>query len=157
MIKLCTKLASIYNCTVHGTLSTPRHRQLVMVLLYIVQGVSKKPARKSFSHYFFIYGWKSMKLQENFGYTIVNNILKSQKLSIILLGFIGLAPNDHLNPNILSSAQRNSTITLLQTDLGLALISNANLYLRNVVGFVGKHHIFEITPEEESWGPKFGL
>ena len=65
-----------------------------------------------------------MKLQENFGYTIVNNIIKSQKLSIILLGFIGLAPNDHpLNPYIFSRAQRNSTITLLQTDLGLALTS----------------------------------
>ena len=59
-----------------------------------------------------------MKLQKYFGYTIVNNILKSQKLSIILIGFIGLAPNDHpLNPYIFSSAQRNSAITLLQTDL----------------------------------------
>ena len=69
-----------------------------------------------------------MKLQKYPGYTIVNNILKSQKLSLILLGFIGLAPNDHrLNPYIFSSAQRNSKITLLQTDVGLALISSLML------------------------------
>ena len=96
---------------------------------YIMYGVfQKKPAPKSFSHYFLIYRWKSMKLQKYFGYTIVNNILKSQKLSIILLGFIGLAPNDHhLDPYIFSSAQQNSTITLLQTGLGLALISSLML------------------------------
>ena len=34
-------------------------------------------------------------------YSPINNMLKSQKLPIILLGFIGLAPNDHhLNPYI---------------------------------------------------------
>ena len=69
-----------------------------------------------------------MKLQKYFDYTIVNDILKSEKLSTILLGFIGLALNDyHLNPYIFSSAQRNSTITLLQTYLGLALISSLML------------------------------
>ena len=61
-----------------------------------------------------------MKLQKYFGYTIVNNILKSQKLSIILLGFIGLAPNDHhLNPYIFSRAPtfRLQAVRLLTTRL----------------------------------------
>ena len=35
--------------------------------------------------------------------------------------------------------------------------TNANLFLRNVLGFVGKHPILQITPEEESWGLKSGL
>ena len=67
-----------------------------------------------------------MKLQENFGYTIVNNIPKSQKLSIILLGFIGLAPNDHpLNPYFF---QAHSEIQQLRfCNLGLALISSLML------------------------------
>ena len=30
--------------------------------------------------------------------------------------------------------------------------ANANLYLRNGLGFVGKYLILQITPEEESWG-----
>ena len=34
---------------------------------------------------------------------------------------------------------------------------NANLYLRNVLGFVAKHPILQITPEEESWGLKSEL
>ena len=51
-------------------------------------GCFKKTSPKSFSHYFLSYRWKSMKLQRYFGETIVNNILKSQKLPIILLGFL---------------------------------------------------------------------
>ena len=34
---------------------------------------------------------------------------------------------------------------------------NANLYLKNVLGFVGKHPILQITPGEESWGLKSGI
>ena len=39
---------------------------------------------------------------------------------------------------------------------GPDFFANANLYLRNVLGFVGKHPILQITPEEESWGLKSG-
>ena len=35
--------------------------------------------------------------------------------------------------------------------------ANANLYGRNVLGFVGKHPILQITPGEESCGLKSGL
>ena len=40
---------------------------------------------------------------------------------------------------------------------GPDFLVNANLYLRNVLGFVGKHPILQITPGEESWGLKSGL
>ena len=37
---------------------------------------------------------------------------------------------------------------------GLDFFNNSNLYLRNVLGFVGKHLILQITPEEEIWTAK---
>ena len=40
---------------------------------------------------------------------------------------------------------------------GPDFFANANLYLRNVFGFVGKHPILQITLGEESWGLKSGL
>ena len=40
---------------------------------------------------------------------------------------------------------------------GPDFFANANLHLRNVLGFVGKHPILQITPEEESWGLKSRL
>ena len=40
---------------------------------------------------------------------------------------------------------------------GPDFFANANLYLRNVLGFVGKHPILQITPEKESWGLKFRI
>ena len=49
----------------------------------------------------------------------------------------------------------------MQTDLrprtGPDFFANVNLYLRNVLGFVCKHPILQITPGEESWGLKSGL
>ena len=40
---------------------------------------------------------------------------------------------------------------------GHGFFANANLYLRNVLRFVGKHSILQITPGEESWGLKSRL
>ena len=40
---------------------------------------------------------------------------------------------------------------------GPDFFANANLYLRNALGFVGKHPILQITAEEESWELKSGL
>ena len=40
---------------------------------------------------------------------------------------------------------------------GPDFFANANLNLRNVLGFIGKHPILQMTPEEESWGLKSGL
>ena len=39
---------------------------------------------------------------------------------------------------------------------GPDFFASANLYLRNILGFVGKDFILQITPEEESFGLKFG-
>ena len=51
-------------------------------------------------------------------------------------------------------------ITLLiknRPKTGSDFFANANLYLRNVLGFVGKHPILQITPDEEYWGLKSGI
>ena len=40
---------------------------------------------------------------------------------------------------------------------GPDFFANANLHLRNVLGYVGKQPILQITPEEENWGLKSGL
>ena len=40
---------------------------------------------------------------------------------------------------------------------GPDFFANANLYLRNVLGFVGKYPILQITPNDESWGLKSGI
>ena len=40
---------------------------------------------------------------------------------------------------------------------GPNFFTNANLYLGNVLGFVGKHPMRQITPGEESWGLKSRL
>ena len=40
---------------------------------------------------------------------------------------------------------------------GPDFFANASIYLRNAFGFVGKHPILQITPEEESWGLKSGI
>ena len=101
-----------------------------------------------------------MKLQKYFGYTIVNNILKSQKLWIILLGFTGLAPHDHhLSPYIFfkHTAKFNNYAFANRPRTDSDFFANANFYLRNVLRFVGKHSILQITPEEESLGLKSGL
>ena len=149
--------------TTHGVLYTDyQTRSTVQGLLYkqCYTRVTTGCFKKSFSHYFLIYRWKSMKLQKYFGYTIVNNILKSQKLSIILLGFIGLAPNEyHLNPYIFfkCTAKFNNYAFAGRPRTGPDFFANANLYLRNVLGFMGKHPIHQITPEKESWGLKSGL
>ena len=88
------------------------------------------------------------------------NILKSQKLSIILLGFIGLAPNAHyLNPYIFFKhiAKFNNYAFANRPRTGPDFFPNANLHLKNVLGYDGKHPILQITSEEESWGLKSGL
>ena len=40
---------------------------------------------------------------------------------------------------------------------GPDFFTNANFYLKYVLGFVGKHPIPQITPDEESWGLKSGI
>ena len=40
---------------------------------------------------------------------------------------------------------------------GPDFFADADFYLRNVLGFVGKHLILQITPGEEGWGLKSGL
>ena len=40
---------------------------------------------------------------------------------------------------------------------GPDFFANANLCLRNVLGFVDKHPVLQVTPGEESWGLKSGL
>ena len=92
-------------------------------IFLLIQGVSKT-GPKIIQHYFLIYRWKINETYEAFCLSNCKQHAKTSKLSIILLGFIGLAKNDHhLSPCIFSSAQRNSTNTLLQTNLGLTLIS----------------------------------
>ena len=91
-----------------------------------------------------------MKLQKYFDETIANNILKSRKLSIILLGFIGVAPNDnHLNPYIFQAHGEVQHYAFANKPrAGPDFLPNASLYQRNFVEFVGKHPILQITPEE---------
>ena len=73
---------------------------------------------------------------------------------------MGLAPNDHhINPYIFFKhiAKFNNYVFANRPRTGPHLFTNANLYLRNVLRFVGKHPILQITPGEESWGLKSRL
>ena len=124
----------------------------------LVQGVSKKPAPKSFSHYFLSYRCKSMKLKK-----YLNNCKQHTKISKTSHYSFRIYRTCPKWPSFepihffkhMANFDNYAFANRLRTSLDF--FANANLYLRNVLGFVGKHPFLQITPGEESWRLKSGL
>ena len=128
--------------------------------VYGIYRFKKTDPKKSFGHYFLIYRWKSVKLQKYFW---LDNCKQHTKISKSFNSPVRIYRSCSKWPSFKPLhffkriAKFNNYAFANRPKTGPDFFANANLYLRNVLGFVGKHPILQITPEEESWGLKSRL